>query len=257
MNLNQKDKARSFARLHSKGNPLVIYNIWDAGGAQAVARSGASAIATGSWSVAAAHAFEDGETIPLDLVETIVQRVCMAVDVPVTVDFEGGYAEDPADVAANVERIINAGAVGINFEDGIVGGEGLHDVSIHCERIAGIREAAEQKGIELFINARTDLFLQAARSSQHADLISEAKSRADAYEEAGASGFFAPGLVREELIEELCRHSGLPVNIMMMDGAPALTRLAELGVLRVSYGPAPYAAYTHALEKQARRIYAT
>lgn len=255
--MNQNEKARFFAGLHSKGNPCVLYNIWDAGGAQAVSRSGAKAIATGSWSIAAAHDFEDGEAIPLDLVEKIVQRVCMSVTLPVTVDFEGGYAVDPADVAANVEYIVNAGAVGINFEDQIVGGEGLYDVSDQCERVAGIRESAEQKGVELFINARTDLFLQAAGTHLHGDLIDEAKSRADAYEEAGASGFFAPGLVREELIEKLCKHTRLPVNIMMMDGAPTLKRLAELGVSRVSYGPTPYAAYVDSLEKQARRVYTT
>jgi 2-methylisocitrate lyase-like PEP mutase family enzyme len=220
-----------------------------------VERAGAKAIATGSWSVAAAQGYEDGEMIPLDFVERIVQRICTSTTLPVTVDFEGGYATAPAELAANVMRIVAAGAVGINFEDQVVNGSGLYDVSTQCERLAAIRDAAEQSGVALYINARTDLFLQATDDKDHAGLLDEAKTRADAYDKAGASGLFVPGLKDGALIDDLCRHTGLPVNIMMKEGVPSPAKLAALGVSRISYGPAPFRTCTNALKGHAEAIY--
>ncbi len=249
--MSQADTAHRFAALHVRGGPLVLTNIWDAGSARAVAESGAKAIATGSWSLAAAQGYPDGEAIPLDLVEQTVRQIVRAVDLPVTVDFEGGYAVEPEAVAANVERIVAAGAIGINFEDRIVGKQGVHDIEVQCARIAAIRKRAERLGVALFINARTDLFLQAADRDHHAALLDGAVERARAYEAAGASGFFAPGLVDESLIGRLCAATGLPVNIMMLTGAPATDRLGELGVSRVSYGPLPFVRCMQNLREQA------
>ena len=253
--MNQNEKAAHFASLHVPGIPCVLYNIWDAGSAQAVERAGAKAIATGSWSVAAAQGYEDGERIPLDFVERIVQRICTSTALPVTVDFEGGYATAPAELAANVTRILAAGAVGINFEDQVVNGSGLYEVSTQCERLAAIRDAAKKFGVALYINARTDLFLEAPDDKDHAGLLDEAKTRADAYEKAGASGLFVPGLKDETLIGDLCRHTGLPVNIMMKEGVPPRAKLAALGVARISYGPAPFRTCTNALKGHAEAIY--
>ncbi len=253
--MNQNEKARYFSSLHVAGSPCLLYNVWDAGGAQAVEKAGARAIATGSWSIAAAHGFEDGEAASLDFVEKIVERICASVSLPVTVDFESGYAEAPEDVAKNARRIIESGAVGINFEDQIIGRSGLFDTAAQSDRIAAIRESANEAGIDLFINARTDLFLQAAADHPLAELIDAAKQRADAYENAGASGFFAPGLIEEGAIGELCQHVGLPVNVMMMDGAPTLARLRELAVSRVSYGPLPFLSFMDTFRGQAETIY--
>ena len=157
--MSQVEKAERFAALHQKGDPIVLYNIWDAGGAKALADAGAPAVATGSWSVAAAHGFDDGEDIPLDLVLTIVARICASVDVPVSVDFEGGYAADPTEAAENVRKVMHAGAIGINFEDRVVKGEGLYPVSEQAARIAAIKAMAAEEGVPLFLNARTNLFL--------------------------------------------------------------------------------------------------
>lgn len=253
--MSQAKKAEYFASLHVKGDPLVLFNIWDAGGAQAVEKAGARAIATGSWSVAAAHGYKDGELIPLSLVEEIAGRICTTSQLPVTIDFEGGYAQEPDEVALNVQRIIRAGAVGINFEDQIVGGTGLYEVSVQCERIRAIRQAATRLEIPLYINARTDLFLRASADTEHEDLIGSAKERADSYEEAGASGLFVPGLIDELLIAEICEHTNLPVNVMLMEGAPSISKLAEAGVARVSVGPAPYFESMNALSEQARQLF--
>ena len=251
---SQAEKARLFARLHVKGDPLVLYNIWDAGSARAVVGAGGRAIATGSWSVAAAQGFEDGEAIPLDLVEQNVRRIVASVDLPVTVDFEGGYDTAPDAVANNAARMITAGAVGINFEDRIVGGSGLHDVVAQCARIAAIRSMADGMGAAFFINARTDLFLAASDTNRHPDLISAAKQRAVAYRDAGASGFFAPGLAAAGLIAEICDACPLPVNILMREGVPSIPRLAELGVSRVSYGPYPFIALMAELKQRAAAL---
>lgn len=253
--MTQAGKARAFADLHVPGNPLVLYNIWDAGGAKAVAEAGAKAIATGSWSVAAAQGYTDGQAIPIDLVLQIVSRITETVDLPVTVDFEGGYAEVPEDVAANAARLIGVGAIGVNFEDQIVGGSGLYAVDTQGNRIAALRGAAQSADMPLFINARTDLFLKEKDRSKHQDLMAEAKDRAAAYAAAGASGFFVPGLVDPDLIGAICAATPLPVNVMMMDGAPAATVLASSGVARISYGPGPCFEAMAGLADRARRAF--
>lgn len=238
--MTQPEKARLFAGLHVPGDPVILYNIWDAGSARTIAEAGAKAIATGSWSVAAAQGYGDGEEIPLDLLLRIAGRIAATVDVPVTVDFEGGYAETAEDTAANAARLMETGATGINFEDRVVSGDGLYGTQTQADRIRAIRQAADSTGLPLFINARTDVFLKEHDRSKHAGLLADALDRAAAYTEAGASGFFVPGLVDGDLIGKVCDGVSLPVNVMMLDGAPSVQDLAALGVARVSYGPGPY-----------------
>lgn len=251
MTMSQAEKARVFAALHVKGDPFVLYNIWDAGTARAVAAAGARAVATGSWSLAAAHGYEDGERIPLDLVATVVARIAASVDLPVSVDVEGGYGTSPEQLATTVETILGTGAVGINLEDQVVGGDGLYGVAEQAGRIAAIRRAAERSGAALFVNARTDLFLKERDRSRHAALLGAAKERAAAYAEAGASGFFAPGLADPATIAELCAASPLPVNVMTGEAVPARDVLAGCGVARISHGPFPYIAAMRWLQEQA------
>lgn len=237
----QSEKAKNFKALHKKGNPVVLYNIWDAGGAKALADAGANAVATGSWSVAAAHGFEDGEAIPLSFVLQIVERIVKAVDLPVTVDFEGGYAADTEGLAVNARKVIKAGAIGINFEDQIIREEGLYSISTQVERIRAIREAATDENVPLFINARTDLFL-GAEPETHKSHIAEAIEREVAYAEAGADGFFVPGLTNATLIERVVDTASLPVNVMMTGALSSVETTAKIGVARVSFGPGPYFA---------------
>src|SRR5712672_3945837 len=195
--MNQKEKAKRFAQLHVKGAPLLLYNAWDAGSAQSVLEAGAKAIATSSWSVAAAQGYQDGEAIPIEFAEQIVGRIATTVDIPVTVDFEGGYSEDDGELAANISRLLELSVIGINFEDRIVKGSGLYGVDRQARRIAAIRKTAEQKGVDLFINARTDVFFEHGEDAAQA--VSEGLDRAKAYAAIGASGFFVPGLVEEAL----------------------------------------------------------
>jgi len=231
----------------------VLYNIWDAGGAATLAKAGAPAVATGSWAMAAAHGFDDGEMIPLDLVLTIVRRICASVDLPVTVDFEGGYAAAPEDVAKNVRDVIRAGAVGINFEDRVVRGDGLYSVTDQAARITGIRSMATEEGVPLVLNARTDLFL-GTEPGTHASRVAEAVDRAEAYAAAGATCFFIPGLTEAEHIARIVGSASLPVNVMMISPLETVAQVAAYGVARVSYGPAPFFSAQSDLRQRFERI---
>lgn len=247
--MSQIKKAKHFAALHVKGTPLVLYNAWDAGSAKAIVDAGAKAIATSSWSVAAAQGYDDGEDLPLALAEQVAGRIAESVDVPVTVDFEGGYSDDDRKLAANVSKLLDLGIIGINFEDRVVKGKGLYPIDRQAKRIAAIRHAAEQKGIPFFINARTDVFLG------HSADVDEALKREKAYAAAGASGFFIPGLTDAVQIRRIAEEATLPVNVMVMEGVPSNDKLAKLGLARVSYGPIPYADAMEALKKKAAKLY--
>jgi 2-methylisocitrate lyase-like PEP mutase family enzyme len=250
--MTHADKYRAFTALHVKGDPLVLFNCWDAGSAAAIAKAGAKALATGSWSVAAANGYRDGEDLPFEVALANAARIVRAVDLPVSIDIEGGYGAAPAAVASTAKAIADAGAIGCNFEDRVVAGEGLYSMADQAARIAAIRAAA---GEHFFINARTDVFLSAPADTHDDAKLDDAIARARAYAEAGASGFFAPGLVDEGLIGKLVDAAPIPVNIMMFPGVPEPDRLAALGVARISHGPGPYSQAMAALEAAARAVY--
>lgn len=246
------EKARAFAALHRPGDPVVLYNAWDAGSARIVAEAGAKAIATGSASVAAAQGYQDAEALPLELALANAVRIVEAVELPVTVDFEGAYAVEPESVAANLASLAETGAIGCNFEDQVIGGEGLHDVEAQAARIRAARAAV---GPDFFINARTDIFLKTRASTHEPARIEEAIGRARAYAEAGASGFFVPGLVDLDQLAQICAASPLPVNFMAFPGAPEASAVAAAGVARISHGPFPHKLAMQALKEAAEGIY--
>lgn len=247
--MNQAKKAKEFAALHVKGNPVILYNAWDAGSAKAIVEAGAKSIATSSWSVAAAQGYDDGEDLPIAIAEQVASKIASSVNVPVTVDFEGGYSDDDHKLASNISKLLDLGVIGINFEDRVVKGKGLYDIDRQAKRIAAIRRAAEHKSIPFFINARTDVFL-----GNSAD-VEEALQREKAYAAAGASGFFIPGLTDADQIKRIASEATLPVNVMVMEGVPSNDKLARLGVARVSYGPIPYVEAMEALQKKAAKVF--
>lgn len=250
--MQQSDRAKVFKALHVKSDPVVLFNVWDAGSALIVAGADAKAIATGSWPVAAAFGYADGENIPLSLVTENLRRIVDAVDLPVSSDIEGGYGVAPETVADTVRKIVQAGAVGFNFEDQVVGGKGLYDIAVQAARIAAAREAADRVVSDVFINARTDMFLKAATDTHTDAMLDAALGRAAAFAKAGADGFFAPGLADETLIKRLCDECPLPVNIIALPHVPGATTLAKCGVARISHGPVPYRKMAAWLEEQAR-----
>ena len=244
---------RRFAALHVPGDPVVLFNVWDVGSALAVAKAGAKAIATGSASVAMANGFGDGENLPMEFALGNARRIAARVDLPVTVDFEGAYSNDPAQVARNFAQLADTEVVGCNFEDQRVGGDGLHPIALQAERIAAARGAV---GADFFINVRTDLFLKAPQETHDEAMLNEAVERVRAYADAGASGFFVPMLGDLEMLSRLCAVSPVPVNFMTYPGCPSNADVAATGVARISHGPFPHMALMGQLEEAAREAFA-
>jgi len=248
--MNQELRDR-FAALHVPGDPLLLYNIWDVGSAKAVAAAGAPALATGSHSLAEAQGFPDGEGIPLNLFLDTIRRIVAAVDIPVSADFEGGFAADPAHLAEHSRLLAEAGAVGCNFEDQVIGGTGLHPIAEQARRVAAVVESG------LWVSARTDLFLHKYFAGEDANdraLLPEALERAHAYAEAGAHSFFVPGVTDLGLIADICAASPLPVHAINVEGVDPAA-LAQTGVARISWGPRPWIWAMQRLTEEAKALY--
>lgn len=249
--MNQ-DLRQRFAELHKPGEPVLLYNIWDVASAKAVAEAGAPALATGSYAISEANGYRDGEEIPFNLYLDCTRRIVEGVDLPVTADFESGFAVDPARVADHAKYLAETGAVGCNFEDGEVGGQGLHPIAEQAKRVAAVVSSG------LWVNARTDLFFKSALSGgdrNDRSLLAETLERAAAYADAGAHSLFVPGPSDKELIAEICERSQLPVNILMLPGTPDWPVLAEAGVARVSWGAGPWRKAMTALTEDAKALY--
>ena len=241
-----------FHALHCADRPLVLVNVWDVGSARVVADAGAAALATSSWAVAAAYGVADGQVLSFDDLLAITSRIVRAVDIPVSVDAEAGYAEDEATMVANMARLMELGVAGINLEDSIIGTEGLRAPEEQASRIAAVRRHARSSDCDLFVNARTDLFLRPG--GDPGAKLDETIVRGQAYVAAGASGLFVPGLSDPAAIRRLCDVIDVPVNIMVTGPVDVLS-LYALGVRRISQGPGPYRSAMAALYDQAEVMY--
>jgi 2-methylisocitrate lyase-like PEP mutase family enzyme len=226
----QAQKAELLRSLHVPGDPLIVTNVWDAVTAKLVAGvPGVKAIASASHSVSYAHGVPDGEGLSVDEALAAARLIVGAVELPVTIDFEKGYARDAAGVETNVGRLIETGAVGLNLEDSI-DGSSLFPVGVAAERISAARRAAVASGIPLVINARVDALV---RGSDWDDMV----ARANAYLAAGGDCAFVLGLHNEDDVKRAL--AAIDGNVSVIAGATSvpLKRLAELGVARVSFGP--------------------
>ncbi len=240
----------AFRALHVPGDPLVLFNIWDAGSARAVAEAGARAIATGSYGVAEAQGFKDGEGFPLDRALAVLRGVLGVTDLPVTFDMEAGYGATPDEVGRSVVQALEAGAAGINMEDRMPGVAELTPVKVQAARVA----AAAATGI--FVNARTDVFRGQPAENHGPGLVEAALDRARAFADAGAAGLFVPFTTSRACIAALCERSPLPVNIIWNPDFTSRAALAELGVARISHGHRPWAAAMDWLGTAAKQVLA-
>ena len=251
--MTQKERAAHFRRLHENG-PLVLPNAWDAASARVIELAGAPAIGTTSAGVSWAHGRRDGHGLRRDEMIEAIRRIVEAVDVPVTADIEGGYGSGSVeDVAETVRAVVELGAVGINLED--ASGDArtpLLAPEVQAERIRAARAAAVAAGGDLFINARTDVYL--AQVGEPRSRLDATIERANLYLAAGADGVFVPGVVDADTIAALARAIDGPLNIMWLPGAPAVPDLARLGVARVSVGPALALAAFAATQQAAREL---
>ena len=220
--------AKTFHSLHEQNNILILPNAWDAGSAKVIEDAGAKAIATSSAGVAWALGYPDGDILSPKMLADLTARITDAITVPLSVDFEGGYSKNPQKVAENLKAIIDAGAVGINIEDG----EGTPELL--AKKIEKARQAAERLGVDVFINARTDVYL--AEIGAPESRVGETIERAARYRDAGADGLFVPGLSEVSDIKAIAPEIKMPLNVMAVpDLAPAV-ELKEIGVSRLSSG---------------------
>lgn len=220
----RQQDAATFHALHK--DFVILPNAWDAASARVTQEAGAQAIATSSAAVAWAHGYADGHHFPVAKLVAVVAEIVDAVNVPVTTDAEGGYDDDPGRVAENVRALIDVGAIGINIEDG----KQPHE--LHLRKIEAVREVAVQAGVDLFINARTDVILKQLVPAEQA--ITEVLRRAAAIKAAGASGLFVPAIAAPADIRAVAEGAGLPLNVMARPGAPDAAALKQLGVKRLS-----------------------
>lgn len=227
MSAPRPEAARVFRRLHGQGL-LVLANAWDGGSARLMQSLGAKAIATTSAAVAWSHGFADGDFLPVPLLAATVADMARVLTVPLSVDIEGGYATDPSGVGATVARIVDIGAVGINIEDG----SGAPDLL--CAKIEQARRAAGRLGVELFVNARTDVYLRGLVPGTRR--VEETLARAERYRGAGADGLFVPGVTDASEIQAIASATPLPLNVLARPGLPSTSELEALGVRRLSAG---------------------
>ncbi|NHZ78391.1 isocitrate lyase/phosphoenolpyruvate mutase family protein [Massilia sp. CCM 8695] len=242
----QVSKDILFHALHADGL-LMLPNCADAGSARIAAAAGSKALATSSAAVAWSHGFADGSTLPRELLMASVKAILRVSSLPLTVDAEDGYSADPAQVAGLIGELIDAGVVGINIEDG------TGAPALLAEKIRAIRAVADARGVNLFINARTDVYLH----DQTTERVRETIRRAAMYQEAGASGLFVPCITTEDDIAAVAKATPLPLNVMACDGVPAPARLVQLGARRRSAGSALSAAMFGCVDTLARPVLAS
>ncbi len=220
--------AAAFRRLHASDDILILANAWDAGTARLVESVGAKAVATTSAGVAWSHGYPDGDRLPIRLLVATVDGIARAVRVPVTVDVEGGYSTDLAVVGEVVAGVVDAGAVGINIEDG------TDPPDLLCRKIERAKEVAARLGVDLFVNARTDVYLRGL--VPEGGRTAEVQRRAERYRAIGADGLFVPGVAVAAEIATLADGTALPLNVLAWPGLPGAVELGRLGVRRLSSG---------------------
>jgi 2-methylisocitrate lyase-like PEP mutase family enzyme len=252
-NPEQRKKAEAFRAMHNSGDILLLPNVWDIASARIIEEAGFPAIATTSAGVAFAQGFPDGQKIPPDRMFAAVAAIAQAVRVPVTADVEAGYGKKPDDAARTARGVIEAGAVGMNFEDAPGdGGQPLLDLALQLERIRAIRETAETLGVPLVLNARTDVYLlQVGETEKRYD---EALRRMLEFRDAGADCVFVPGLRDKATIGRFVADLRCPVNILCGPDSPSVAELAALGVRRISLGSGPMRASLGLLRRLAEEV---
>ncbi len=239
-----------FSGLHCPGRPFLLGNAWDASSARAAEAVGLPAIGTSSAAIAETLGLCDGNGIQFDHLLPIIRTIQCSVALPVSVDIEAGYSNDPRQIAAHILTLDEMGVVGINIEDSIVDPtRRLRSVEDFSSLLKAIRQQLDEAGCRLFVNVRTDPFVLGL-----ANALEETLERARSFTDAGADGFFVPGLAAPKQIEQVVKATGLPVNVMAVPGLPPIDELGRLGVARISLGNAVHAMLSRMTENLLRQI---
>lgn len=252
-NIQQK-KAQLLHELHHNGKMLVLPNVWDTLGAALLESLDYPAVATASAAIAFANGYTDGEKIPFNELLKVLDKIVKHVNVPVTADIESGYGHSDDELQRNIERILEAGVVGINIEDTNKQSDRLFSVEAQSRRISLIRKVSDAREIPLFINARSDVYIRGNEFVDEEEKFEEALKRGKAYINAGADCFFPILMKRNQDIRELISALRSPVNILALPGVPDLKTLNEMGVARVSLGPGLLKIAIRAMKQSALRL---
>jgi 2-methylisocitrate lyase-like PEP mutase family enzyme len=249
----QRQKAETFRKMHDRSKILVLPNAWDVASAKIFEAAGFRAVATTSSGVANSLGYPDGEAVSRDEMLDVIGRIARGLSVPLSADIEAGYAADVDGLKVTIRAVVEAGAVGINLEDGMHdGSHQLFPIETAIARIKAARSAADSVGVPIVINARTDVFLHAI--GEKSSRLDQAASRANAYLAAGADCVFVPGPSGAETIGKLAAAIKGPINVMVLPGMPSAPELEKLGVARVSTGGGPARATLTELRRVAEEL---
>lgn len=234
--MSQSAKAQALLSLHTNGKLLILPNVWNPIGARMLEAKGFPAVATASAAIAESLGYSDGEQIKLETMLEMVARIVRSVDLPVTADFEAGYADTIEGLQENISRLLDTGAVGINFEDSWDDSSHLRPIAEQVERIKAVREAAARKGIPLVVNARADSFFADGFASDD-ERIEDVITRVNAYVQAGADCVYPIGRGDRETLTVLRKRIHAPINVLATAKTASLRELQEIRINRVSFGP--------------------
>lgn len=238
--------AAEFKALHHSGESLILANVWDAVSAKIIENSGFPALATSSAGVAWAMGYKDGEKIPPNLMIESISRMARTINIPLSADIEGGYYRDNLEQFSEfIEQVIEAGAIGVNLEDGHAHSENLTPTDFQCEVIHAAKEAGRKKGIDLFVNARTDAMVLSKSLDERIQISIE---KAHAFEAAGADCVFVPFISELEAVIQLKQNINLPLNILISKTLD-VKQLKALKVERISTGSRPLMALMNRLNR--------
>jgi len=233
----REEKTELFKQLHHSDKLLILPNIWDSLGALLLEDLGYPAIASASASIAFSRGYNDGEQIPFEELLVILQKIAINVNLPVTADIESGFADNENELAENIRQLLQTGVVGINFEDTEKKTGTLYPVDMQCKRIKVIKKVANETGMPLFINARTDVYVRGKGLDTPEAKLEETIRRSVAYKNAGAD-CFSPLAIQKELdIKAVVDTVKMPVNIILIPGVPGIDILHKSGIRRISLGP--------------------
>ena len=242
---------QSFTNLHHGPTPLLLANCWDVQSAKALEAAGYPAIGFSSHALSTALGYEDGENLPFDLLLRMTERVIASVNIPFTVDLEGGYSRSIAGILTNIDRIHDAGAAGINLEDTIAGaGRSFQSAKEFAKIIEAVADHLSSTNRKLFLNIRTDGFLLDLPTA-----LAETLTRIRAYDSAGANGIFVPCISNPDDIQQVVDATALPINVMAIPGLPTPAILQQLGVKRISMGPFLFSKVYEQAAAIAKKVY--
>ena len=251
----QKGLAEEFLKLHYDKKVLLLPNAWDVLSAKMYEQLGFKAIGTTSAGIAAVLGYPDGQVMTLDENLSIVKRIVERINLPVSVDIEAGYSSNVEGTVKAAEAALEIGAVGINLEDSTGNDDNpFFDISEVVERIKGIRSMADSRELHLVINLRTDVYMLSR--GEHSEKFKLTVERANIYREAGTDCIFVTdmGDLNEHIITEFVNEINAPLNIIAGVNIPAIQKLEEIGVARLSFGPRPMRAVYAFLKKVMREI---